>query len=108
MAGRVTLERYSTSKSHRYQLRVANGDVLAADVEAYDALALLGQLRMAAESPTSKGEEYLTRSHEIESATIIYEPTGPMLLEILDVTGQTLYRDSALGTVEIAAPQART
>ena len=30
--------------------------------------------RLAAESPTSKGEEYLTRSHEVETATVIYEP----------------------------------
>lgn len=108
VTGPVTLEQYSTSSSSRYQLRVANGDVVAATLEAYDVLVLLGELRMSAEPPTTKGEEYLTRSYEVESATIVYEPAGPLLLEIRDATGETGYRESALGSVEIAAPHPRT
>jgi hypothetical protein len=110
VTGPVTLERYSTSKRHRFQIRLENGAVLTVDAAIYDALAEVGQLRMTDERPTYvpntyNSEEWLTSSHEVANATVTYEPDGPMLLEIVDEVGQTHYRETALGSTEIPTPQ---
>jgi hypothetical protein len=40
--------------------------------------------------------EETTHVYELDGTTVTYEPSSELLLEIMDASGNTLYRDSAI------------
>ena len=87
-----------------------DGAVLVIDAATHAALAQAGQLRMAEDRASFWGKdrsEYLASMHEVPSMRVTYEPSGGLLLEIVNPTGQALYRRAALSAPSRSGHQPR-
>jgi hypothetical protein len=97
--GPVLVSRHSYGKANRHRIRLDDGAVLNIDRATYARLVSLGQLRQTGDLSDSweslTQSERLVLEHEVPTATVSYEPTGPLLLEIRDPDGEPLYRDPA-------------
>jgi hypothetical protein len=104
--GPVTLMQHSRGKSSpQCRLLLENGAVLMIDAATHAGLAQAGQLRTGEDKTTfwdnNTRADHLVSAHEVPSTAVMYEPTGPLLLEIVNPFGQVLYREKALGTTEL-------
>jgi len=105
LIGPVILSHHASDRSAHYRMRLEDDTVLTIDGPTHARLAHAAQLRMGQDRGAFWDEwtrsEYLRSEHELASATVAYEPLAPLLLEIVNPFGQTLYRDPALGTTQI-------
>ena len=80
--------------------------MLSIDEAKHGNLARAGELRAGEDSiwtwEAMTGQERLISDHELTSVTVTYEPTGPLLLEIVQADGGTLYRDPAVHEGDIS------
>jgi hypothetical protein len=111
VTGPVILSHHASDRSAHYRMRLEDDAVLTIDGPTHARLAHAAQLRMTADRSAFWDEwtrsEYLRSEHELASVTVSYEPRAPLLVEIVNPSGQTLYRDPALGTPRTQSPTPR-
>ena len=112
VVGPAVLSHHTQKKSHRYRLHLDDGTSLKIDAATHGGLAREGEAIVehdgwGFDSDGYSSEGYLRSEHRLPSVTVTYEPTVPHLLEIVDSSGATLYRDPALreGDLGRAEPQ---
>jgi serine/threonine protein kinase len=112
VVGPAVLSHHTQKKSHRYRLHLDDGTSLKIDAATHGRLAREGEAIVehdgwGFDSDRYSAEGYLRSEHRLPSVTVTYEPTVPQLLEIVDPSGATLYRDPALreGDLGRAEPQ---
>jgi hypothetical protein len=108
--GPVQVTERAHGKSRSYRLHLDNNTELNIDKATHDRLAMAAELRSSDDSIFSweamTGQDRTLSTHELASATVTYEPTAPLLLEILGPDGATLYRDEAVSPSSLDAPPA--
>ena len=87
-------------KSQHYFMRLDDGTELKVERELFEKLARLGRQLDTGERPgiwerLTQSEETV-RIYELQGPTVTYEPSSELLLEIMDASGNTVYRDSAI------------
>jgi hypothetical protein len=105
VAARMTLRQVERtgskgSKSQHYFMLLDDGTELKIEKQLFENLARLGRRLDIGERPDI--EERLLQhddtvgAYDVQGATVTYEPSSELPLEVLDTAGNTLYRDSAI------------
>ena len=116
IVGPVSLMEYRSGKSHSYAIHLADGTHMKIDSDTHRALAYAGEVRVKQpeifsffdfDSSRQSSDGYLQTQYEIPGATTTYLPGGPLILEVVNPFGDTVYRDPALKEGDLGPIQPR-
>jgi serine/threonine protein kinase len=109
VVGPVVVTEHLVGSAHRYYVHLADGARIKVDGDAHRALAYAGEGRLteARYLGSVRGrvgsEERLVSQHRIPDATATYTPGAALLLEVLDTSGGTIYREPVLNAGDLGS-----